>query len=315
MGDADDSYDFSALEPFVDKLREGADLVMGNRFAGGIAPGAMPWLHRYLGNPVLSAIGRLFFRSPIGDFHCGLRGFRRDACGRSTCSPPAWSSPARWSSRRPWPDCSITEVPTTLAPGRPRPPAAPAQLARRLAAPALPAAVQPALAVPRTRAGADASFGLGVGAAVALPPIRVGGVTFDVHTLVAASVATIIGFQAVPVRRVHQGVRDTGGLPAARRARCAAAWSCSRWSGAWPWACCSCCWALAGLVVSLSQWQGVGFGDLNPRSALRLVVPSATGMVLGCQTVLASLFLSILRSGAARGAQGGCAIPSLTRPR
>ena len=75
MGDADDSYDFSSLQVFVDKLRQGVDLVMGNRFKGGIAPGAMPPLHRYLGNPVLSWIGRLFFRISIGDFHCGLRGF------------------------------------------------------------------------------------------------------------------------------------------------------------------------------------------------------------------------------------------------
>src|SRR5690606_37248956 len=79
MGDADDSYDFSSLRGFVERLRGGAQLVMGNRFQGGIAPGAMPWLHRYLGNPVLSFIGRLFFRVPVGDFHCGLRGFSREA--------------------------------------------------------------------------------------------------------------------------------------------------------------------------------------------------------------------------------------------
>jgi len=79
MGDADDSYDFSNLDPFIAKLRAGCDLVMGNRFTGGIAPGAMPFLHRYLGNPLLSFIGRMFFRAKIGDFHCGLRGFRRDA--------------------------------------------------------------------------------------------------------------------------------------------------------------------------------------------------------------------------------------------
>jgi glycosyltransferase involved in cell wall biosynthesis len=79
MGDADDSYDFSLLDDFVGKLRQGHPLVMGNRFKGGIRPGAMPPLHRYLGNPVLSFVGRLFFRSPVRDFHCGLRGFDRDA--------------------------------------------------------------------------------------------------------------------------------------------------------------------------------------------------------------------------------------------
>jgi glycosyltransferase involved in cell wall biosynthesis len=78
MADSDDSYDFSNLSPFIESLRKGNDLVMGNRFKGGIMPGAMPFLHRYLGNPVLSFIGRLFFNCPVGDFHCGLRGFRQD---------------------------------------------------------------------------------------------------------------------------------------------------------------------------------------------------------------------------------------------
>lgn len=83
MGDSDDSYDFSQLDDFVAKLRDDYQLVMGNRFLGGIKPGAMPPLHRYLGNPVLTAVGRIFFRSPCGDFHCGLRGFARD------CDPGA----------------------------------------------------------------------------------------------------------------------------------------------------------------------------------------------------------------------------------
>src|SRR3954465_3224396 len=79
MGDADDSSDFSRIEPFVTALRAGAGLVMGNRLTGRIDPGAMPWKHRWIGNPVLSALGRLFFRAPVGDFHCGLRGFTREA--------------------------------------------------------------------------------------------------------------------------------------------------------------------------------------------------------------------------------------------
>ena len=79
MADSDDSYDFSHAPRFVQQLRTGSDLVMGNRFQGGISDKAMPFLHRYLGNPVLSGIGRLFFKSPCGDFHCGMRGFRRDS--------------------------------------------------------------------------------------------------------------------------------------------------------------------------------------------------------------------------------------------
>jgi len=82
MGDADDSYDFGHIPRFVEQLRKGADVVMGNRFRGGIEPGAMPFLHRYLGNPVLSGVGKLLFKSPVGDFHCGLRGFSKAAFGR-----------------------------------------------------------------------------------------------------------------------------------------------------------------------------------------------------------------------------------------
>ena len=78
MGDSDDSYDFSDLTGFVMKLREGYDLVMGNRFKGGIEKGAMPWHHQYIGNPVLSGIGRILYKSKIGDWHCGLRGFNRE---------------------------------------------------------------------------------------------------------------------------------------------------------------------------------------------------------------------------------------------
>jgi len=96
MADSDDSYDFSHIPLFLEKLRQGYDLVMGNRFKGGVEPGAMPVLHKYLGNPVLSFIGRLFFRSSIGDFHCGLRGFRRPASLSCTCRLRAWSSQARW---------------------------------------------------------------------------------------------------------------------------------------------------------------------------------------------------------------------------
>ena len=97
MGDADDSYDFTNLMPFVEKLRKGADLVMGNRFKGGIAPGAMPPLHRYLGNPVLSFIGRLFFRSTSATSTAACAASAATARSRSACRPPAWSSPARWS--------------------------------------------------------------------------------------------------------------------------------------------------------------------------------------------------------------------------
>src|SRR5437762_647577 len=116
MGDADESYDFSQLEPFVKQLRAGDDLVMGNRFRGGIRPGAMPWLHRYVGNPVLTGILNLFFRSPIRDAHCGLRAFRKDSYDRLGLN----SSGMEFASEMVVQSClhrqKITEVPIVLHP-------------------------------------------------------------------------------------------------------------------------------------------------------------------------------------------------------
>ena len=123
MGDSDDSYDFSQLDLFVQQLRAGYQLVMGNRFKGGIMPGAMPPLHRYLGNPVLTAIGRIFFRSPCGDFHCGLRGFDRAAILSLDLQAPGMEFASEMVVKATIRKLRITEVPTTLSPdGRSRPP-------------------------------------------------------------------------------------------------------------------------------------------------------------------------------------------------
>ena len=123
MGDADDSYDFERLDPFLEALRGGADLVMGNRFKGGIAPGAMPWLHKYVGNPVLSFIGRLFFHPPCGDFHCGLRGFDRTAILGLNLITPGMEFASEMVVKASLEGLKIAEVPTTLKPdGRSRPP-------------------------------------------------------------------------------------------------------------------------------------------------------------------------------------------------
>lgn len=123
MGDSDDSYNFLALQPFVDRLREGYDLVMGNRFKGGIGEGAMPPLHRYLGNPVLSFLGRLFFRIPIGDFHCGLRGFRRGAILGIDLQTQGMEFASEMVVRASLAGLRIAEVPTTLSKdGRSHPP-------------------------------------------------------------------------------------------------------------------------------------------------------------------------------------------------
>ncbi len=123
QGDADDSYDFSDLDNFVEKLREGHDLVMGNRFKGGIKPGAMPPLHRYLGNPVLTGFGRLFFKSPVGDFHCGLRGFDRQAVQSLGLTSSGMEFASELVVKATLQGLKIAEVPTTLSPdGRSRAP-------------------------------------------------------------------------------------------------------------------------------------------------------------------------------------------------
>ncbi len=123
MGDSDDSYDFGNLNLFVDELRNGKDLVMGNRFKGGIGEGAMPFLHRYLGNPVLSFIGRLFFKCPVGDFHCGLRGFRQDIVSVLDLKTTGMEFASEMVVKATIFKLNITEVPTILSKdGRTRPP-------------------------------------------------------------------------------------------------------------------------------------------------------------------------------------------------
>ena len=196
MGDADDSYDFTNLMPFVAELRKGADLVMGNRFAGGIAPGAMPPLHKYLGNPVLSFVGRLFFRSKIGDFHCGLRGFSRDSVMALNLQATGMEFASEMVVKATLAGQRVTEVPTTLAKdGRSRPPHLHTwrdgwrHLRFLLLFSPRWLFFLPGLVV--------LAAGLVIGAIVAPHPFSVGPVTFDVDTLVAASAMVVIGFQSV----------------------------------------------------------------------------------------------------------------------
>jgi glycosyltransferase involved in cell wall biosynthesis len=123
MADADESYDLANLMPFLEKLRQGYDLVMGNRFKGGIKKGAMPWHHRYIGNPILSFIGQLFFKTPAKDFHCGLRGFRKDAIERMNLQTTGMELASEIVIKASILDMKVCEVPTTLSPdGRDRPP-------------------------------------------------------------------------------------------------------------------------------------------------------------------------------------------------
>ena len=221
MGDADDSYDFENLQPFVDRLRDGADLVMGNRFRGGIAPGAMPPLHKYLGNPVLSGIGQLFFRPNIGDFHCGLRGFNRDSIRDLDLQTTGmeFASEMVVKSTLARPKYRIEEVPTTLKKdGRSRPPHlrswhdgwrhlrfllifAPRWL---FVYPGLVAFILGGLAV------GILSFG----------GVQIGSIGFDVTTMVYASALCVIGYQSLLFFWLTKLFATEGGfLPASERYR------------------------------------------------------------------------------------------------
>jgi hypothetical protein len=292
MGDADDSYDFSNLMPFVAKLREGYDLVMGNRFLGGIAPGAMPPLHRYLGNPVLTGIGRLFFRSPSGDFHCGLRGFRRDAILRLDLQTTGMEFASEMVVKATLMGLRIAEVPTTLSPdGRSRPPHLRSwrdgwRHLRFLL-----------LYSPRwlflVPGAALMAIGLVAGALLVAGPLRVAGVTFDVHTLLYAGAAVVIGFQSIVFAVFTKSFAINEGLlpddPRMRRMFERVHLETGIVVGA--------LLVLVGLAVSvtaLSSWGATAFGELNPKQMLRLVVPAIVALTLGFQIVLASFFLSVL---------------------
>jgi hypothetical protein len=292
MGDADDSYDFTNLMPFVEQLRQGADLVMGNRFAGGIAPGAMPPLHRYLGNPVLSFIGRLFFRSKIGDFHCGLRGFNRDSVLALNLQATGMEFASEMVVKAALHKQRVAEVPTTLAKdGRSRPPHLRSwrdgwrHLRFLLLFSPRWLFFLPGLVL--------LAAGVAIGAIVVPHPIRVGAVTFDVDTLVAASAMVVIGFQSVLFwlfTQVYAG--SEGFLPEEPKVtRLLEKLSLER--GLLLGAAIGVA-GLTGLIFSLLYWHGQKFGQLDYEHALRLTIPSVTALIVSCQVILGTFFLSTL---------------------
>jgi Glycosyl transferase family 2 len=292
MGDADDSYDFTHLMPFVTELRQGYDLVMGNRFKGGIAPGAMPPLHRYLGTPVLSFIGRLFFRSNIGDFNCGLRGFRRDSTIELGLQATGMEFASEMIVKSALAHHKISEVPTTLAKdGRSRPPHLNTwrdgwrHLRFLLLFSPRWLFFIPGLVL--------LVLGLGFGAAVVAGPLTIGGVSLDVDTLVACGAAVDIGFQAVLFWLFTQVYASAEGfLPTTPKVQTLLG-KLSLERGLLTGAAVGLA-GLVGLIFSLVYWNDQSFGHLNYEHALRLIVPSVTALVLSCQLILGTFFLSIL---------------------
>jgi glycosyltransferase involved in cell wall biosynthesis len=292
MGDADDSYDFSALGPFLERLRAGDDLVMGNRFAGGIRNGAMPALHRYFGNPLLTGVGRLFFNSGCGDFYCGLRGFSREAYERMRPRSGGMEFALEMLVRATIFGLCVSEVPTTLSPDAPG--RAPHLRTWRDGWRSLRFFM---LFSPRWLFWYPGLVLMGAGVLLGLwllpGPKTVGGVTFDVHTLMYAATAVTLGYQSIlfaVCAKVH--AVNTGLHPPSRRFVWAGRRSMLEWG------------LVAGglmfvvgvvlAVLAISGWSGQGFGDLDPFNTMRLVIPSALAMMMGVQTVFAGFFLGLL---------------------
>jgi hypothetical protein len=292
MADADDSYDFAGSFPIVAQLREGYDLVMGNRFRGGIAPGAMPPLHRYLGNPVLTAIGRLFFRSPVRDFHCGLRGFTKSAFERMELRTTGMEFASEMVVKATLLGMRVTEVPVTLAKdGRSRSPHLRTwrdgwRHLRFLL-----------LYSPRWLFLYPGLLLMLIGTVSGLwllpGPRIVGGVGFDVQTLLYSGVAVLLGFQAV-VFAVFTKVYaiSSGLLPGDRRVERAlqvVTLEAGLVIGA-----ILVVFGLAGSLYAVGVWGETRFSALNPSSTMRIIVPSVVALTLGAQTILSSFFLSVL---------------------
>lgn len=295
MGDADDSYDFSKLDMFVERLRSGDQLVMGNRFSGSIEPGAMPWHHRYVGNPVLSFVGRLLYASEVGDFHCGLRGFCRDAIVRLNLASEGMEFASEMVVKASLHSLRISEVPTTLAKdGRDRPPHLRSfrdgwrhlrflflHCPRWLF-------LYPGIAL----------FLAGVvfQAVLYFGPVQFAQVGLDVHSMLFAAAALIVGLQIIVYWVVSQYIawlhQIFPSIPRLVRQLTEISLERGLLFGGGVF--------LIGLTLALWEtyaWVLSGFAAREPTQLMREVIPSISMMVTGAELTLASLFVSIARLG------------------
>ena len=292
MGDSDDSYDFGDAPRFVEQLREGADLVMGNRFQGGIKRNAMPLSHRYLGNPAITAIGRLFFHSPCGDFYCGMRGFRKSAYDQMGLRTTGMEFACEMVVKATLMKMKIAEVPTTLSPdGRSRPPHLRTwrdgwRTLRFLL-----------LYSPRwlfLYPGIFLALVGVAGTAWLLPgPQRVGNVVFDVHTLLYALMSILLGFQAIAFAAFTKVFAISEGLLPEDR-RLMIVFRYIKLETGLVIGALLVLLGIGGSILAVSDWRAQHFGQLNPSQTLRLVSPSVVAMTLGLETILSSFFLSVL---------------------
>ncbi|SFZ86163.1 Glycosyltransferase involved in cell wall bisynthesis [Devosia enhydra] len=291
MGDADDSYDFSALDAFVAALRQGHQLVMGNRFRGGIAPGAMPWHHKYIGNPVLSFLGKLFFRTKASDFHCGLRGFDRDAIQGLGLRTTGMEFASEMLVKATLSGLDVAEVPTTLKPdGRSRPPHLRSfrdgwrHLRFLLLFSPRWLFLYPGLAL--------LIFGLIVGGALLPGPVRIGRVVFDLHTFVVAAMCVIVGLQSISFGLIGRRFASRYGfIPRSEKFdRLLEGLTLERillmalvlmGIGA------------AAMLWGLSEWAARDFGPLESPYTLRALLLAMTALVAGFQLMLSGFLSSM----------------------
>lgn len=292
MGDADDSYDFSRLDSFVDSLRAGNTMVIGHRFRGGIRPGAMPWLHRYLGNPVLSFLGRLFFSCRIGDFHCGLRGFDRSAALALALRAPGMEFASEMIVKAALARWKIAEVPTVLSPdGRSRPPHLRSwrdgwrHLRFLLMMSPRWLLLYPGLSL--------IAVGIAVELAIIRHPVSIHGVRFDIHTMLYAAGAAILGLQLVLFSLI---ARTVGVLKKLLPMTDALAgflnvFTLERGVIA------GVSLGLVGValaVYSVVDWAHAGLGALDPMIMMRVAIPSVTLMLAGGEILFASFLLGLI---------------------
>ncbi|MCD2260102.1 glycosyltransferase family 2 protein [Psychroserpens sp. XSD401] len=292
MADADDSYDFENLMPFLEKLREGYDLVMGNRFKGGIKKGAMPFLHKYLGNPVLSFIGKLFFKIKIGDFHCGLRGFSNAAFYKMDLKTTGMEFASEMIVKSKLNDLSITEVPTILhKDGRTRAPHLNTwndgwrHLRFLLLYSPKWLFLYPSLIL--------LIFGLITSIILIIKPITYDDIMFDIHTLLYAASMTLIGFQFFIFYALTKIFAvENGLLPKSKRYN-----NLFKYLNLEKGLLTGVLSLLIGVFLSIKGiffWESLNFGSLDPSRTFRIIIPAVFTILFGIQIILFSLFFSIL---------------------
>jgi glycosyltransferase involved in cell wall biosynthesis len=295
MADADDSYDFADLDGFVDRLRRGFKLVMGNRFKGAIMPGAMPLLNRYLGNPVLSLIGRTLFSTPVGDFHCGLRGFEREAILGLQLRAPGMEFASEMVVKASLAQLEIAEVPTTLNPdGRQRAPhLRPWRDGWRHLRFMLLRSPQWLFLYPGLALCVLGFIGGGV---LATQPVRISGIfTLDINALLYFSVAAVVGTQisffglfAIAVgRKLH--LRTVSGLAAA-------VLKLTSLEGAIALGTCLIVAGLTGALYAIVQWGHTSFGALVPSDMMRITIPAVTSLAIGTQILFGGFMLGFIEA-------------------